>query len=1310
MATISELKEQSVTDTPLLLFDCEMNSGAVERWSTHAVNFGGHQYDACVLRHDLFEIRSGSADGIDAIARVSLWLANADSRFSQIERNTGWKGSQVTIRFVFFDLRQGAPTSEAAVLFKGMADSPDEITESTLRLTIVNSLNLQRVALPDVRVERRCPWKFPATAAQRSEAAAGCASGKYSPFYRCGYSPDAAGGVGTSSGGAPFTTCDHTRANCDARGMFSQDAGAKPTRRFGAIEFVPPTTVVRSYGEKGTHVSQALENEGRYNDFVPLVYGTAWYAPPIVFSKNDGNLTRMDVLLGMGEMQSVIKVLVNDVDIPAGVTGKNMTATGWFNIVTLGGRTGAFNPEYVDASGKPLGDPYGSMAVLNVVVPNRVNDGRSLPNIQVLAEGLKLEQFAANGTSLGESFTNNTAWVLLDILRRCGWKTADIDTGSFAQAAAYCGELITARDANGNTVDIPRFQCNLVVRKRRTAADVIRGIRNSARLFLTYGLGGLLSLKVENTLALEQPAKPDGSNALSDVAGGWPAYEFGDGTDGLSGILRTASGEPSIRMYSLSTAETPNRLTVEFQDAFNQYQQDSLSIVDVDDTLKAGQEVSLALPALGIPHFNQAARIARFQLDKSIGGNTYVEFQTSVRGLGLKPGDLITVTYLKEGFDRQPFRILSISPGMNYRTAQITAQIHDDAWYDDNNADPYASGSAGQQQGYGIGMPRPLAGKVRDENGDPELEITETASAGADGTTRIDLAAGFEPPRQPAATGLGAPVVSLAAKIDTGGGTLPGDETLYYAVTAGDVSGQESSLSFIVRATIPAGTNTNAVTLSGLSFSSDASCFHVYRGANPSQLLRIAQNQAVATGFTDTGLEAELMPPPDANYDHANMYWRLELQPEYAVTTHSANTIGNGTLGMAPNVYRGATVRITRGTGAAQERTITGNDATTLTPGSKWTVEPDETSWFVVAESGWHFGAAGSCGPLDFEVPNRVGATVHVCGRSANVHDRECAYELSPVTRWRITGGGAPLDTDVAGKPVFGLMTTRRGEITLAAVAFEDLTNTRTISSGTLTLHYWNELNSPCGVLLNTDVAAGDTTIALASVGTALAGDLIQIDSELLTVQTVSSDGKQYEVARGAQGSTAAAHASQAAVYRLSKSMLVVPFAKDFFGSPSSGSFSYSTLLPDTRIASAEFFVTNAKGNSEISTACFNATVDGGLRTLSGGQFSIQVEGYLAVETNAAPPLVVQDTHAVRDVFAVVGEAPTGAPVELDLRQNGAVYCHLTIPAGQIYSNVVNGFGMAPLEANALLTLDIVSVPEANDAKPGRDLTVTIRL
>ena len=64
----------------------------------------------------------------------------------------------------------------------------------------------------------------------------------------------------------------------------------------------------------------------------------------------------------------------------------------------------------------------------------------------------------------------------------------------------------------------------------------------------------------------------------------------------------------------------------------------------------------------------------------------------------------------------------------------------------------------------------------------------------------------------------------------------------------------------------------------------------------------------------------------------------------------------------------------------------------------------------------------------------------------------------------------------------------------------------------------------------------------------------------------------------------------------------------------------------------------------------------------------------------------------------------------MQLRQNSTVYCTLTIADGQKLSNVIGGFGLPPLGANAQLSLDVLAVPGAVNTLPGRDLTVTIRL
>ena len=1295
MSTIFELKEQAVTDTPLLLFDCTLPGGRTERWSTHGVAANGGAYAARVLQHSVFEMQTASAQGVDGIAQISILLANADSHFSEIERSTGWKGARLTVSFLFYDLRNQVAASDIALLFQGICNPPDEILEATFRITATNRMNLQRVLLPQVRIQRVCPWDFPANADQRTEAIDGGSNGKYSRYYRCGYSAGIAGGTGNLDGSDPFTSCGYTRSDCQARGMFAN---------FGGIEFVPPAISVRTSGDKNWHTSAVAVNTALYNDFVPLVYGTAWYAPPMVFARNDGNLTRMEVLLGIGEMQGVLTVLVSGVEIPQGVAGTDMTGSGWYNIPTLGTRSGTLDANFLDGSGQPAGDPYGGMAYLSVVVPNRLNNGTTLPTVKVLAQGLKVPTYDAGGAQTGEQFSSNPAWILLDILRRIGWAAAEIDIPSFAAAAAYCDEAIDGLDLYGNAISLPRFQCNLALKTRKSAGDVARGVRTCARLLLTYGQNGLLELRVENAIANEQPTKPEWSNSVESLNGGWPGYEFGDGSNGFTGILRRASGEPSVRVYSRSMADTPNCFTVEFQDALNDYQQDGFSVVDSDDVALTGQEIATTLNAIGIPNYDQAGRILKLNLDKSVRGNTYIEFQTSVRSLGLRPGDLITVTYLKEGFNRQPFRTLKIAPGINHRVTTITAQIHDDAWYADSNGQATSAAGGRRQSDAGMGVPRPLVGSVVDQNGDLQFGVTEASDTTGDGSVETNVTVSYvaSPPSQGAGPGI--PLVSLTPAV-AAGGTLASGQVLYYAVSARDAGGNESAPSFLVTAAIAS--DGSSVTLSGLSFAPGTTAFHVYRGSTSAQLFRIATDQPLASQFIDTGLAQQSIAPPDPNFDHANFYWRMELQPETAAMLHSANTAGNGALQMPKNSYGGMTARITRGRGAGQERTIGSNTQTTLTVSPAWAVEPDASSYFVVAESGWKFGTQTTSAMAQIAIPNLSGEVVQITGRAANVNNVECDPEISIVTRWQIGGSGVA-DAAVPPQPLFGLGPGNQGGTAiLSGVAFTNLTNTRSISSATLTMYYWNELaGSPASTLANA-VGAEDVQLNLNQPGPGQPGSFLQIDGEVIRVEATLNGGASYQVTRGAHLSQAAAHGAQAPVYHLASKTAIAPFPPEFFGSPYSGSWNYPVILPDARVASAELFVTNNKGNSETGSISLTHTTDLGLRTLSGGQYTIQVDGYLAVDQSAAAALVIEASHAVRDVYAVMGKA-ADAEVKLQLNVDGNPYCTLRFdPPGVLVSNSVNGNALPPFAAGSQVTLSILSVGRAY---PGADLTVLIRL
>jgi hypothetical protein len=329
---------------------------------------------------------------------------------------------------------------------------------------------------------------------------------------------------------------------------------------------------------------------------------------------------------------------------------------------------------------------------------------------------------------------------------------------------------------------------------------------------------------------------------------------------------------------------------------------------------------------------------------------------------------------------------------------------------------------------------------------------------------------------------------------------------------------------------------------------------------------------------------------------------------------------------------------------------------------------------------------------------------VQICGRAANINGAECPLELSTVTRWVI--GGTAGD-GLPPQPTFGLARMGGGRLELRGIAFPRLQNTQTVTSGTLRLHYWDELTGPCGSGLAADVGADDELIELAAPGPARAGGFVQIEGEILRVDEVLASEGEYRVTRGAHYSTAAGHGAGTAVYHLGERVVVAAFPKDFFGSPYSGDWAWPVLLPNARVASAELIVTNSRGGSEAAVACFSGESDGGLRTYSGGQFCFQVFGFLAVDAQPAPDLVVDSPCSVRDVYAVVKRAPSGSDITLTLLRNATEYATLHIADGTTASEVVSGFDRSPLNAEDRLGLAISGV---GADIPGADLTVTIRL
>ena len=101
MTTINIAKELVEADSPVLLFECVLPNGDLQRFSSHAVDFNGNRFSARLLKHNLFDFQLSSEDAMDSIAQLSLTLANADSMMSEIGASIGWKGTQVVVYLVF---------------------------------------------------------------------------------------------------------------------------------------------------------------------------------------------------------------------------------------------------------------------------------------------------------------------------------------------------------------------------------------------------------------------------------------------------------------------------------------------------------------------------------------------------------------------------------------------------------------------------------------------------------------------------------------------------------------------------------------------------------------------------------------------------------------------------------------------------------------------------------------------------------------------------------------------------------------------------------------------------------------------------------------------------------------------------------------------------------------------------------------------------------------------------------------------------------------------------------------------------------
>ncbi len=904
VGSIHSAKEQALTYQPLLLATITFADGTVLRLATHGLRtsdggfqYLGHDYLSRVLNQDIAAVQALSEGGVDLAPQVTLALNDADQwLWTNYEQPRGFKGAKLALTFVFWNVGENDFSSDAVTKFLGVCSSP-QIEETQLVLTATSLMNMQQVTLPPVRIQKRCPWVFPRNKAQRVAGAVDADSW----FWECGYSPDvtdadAPGGTaaarGNLNGGVPFTDCNYSKEQCQARGMYRQDSLVRITGRFGGVQWDPPQSWRgRAFSTGKFEEGLNSPNEPKYNDPVPMVYGEGWVEPVIANIVGDPNSTRFEAILCYGPVEGVTRVIVNDVEVP--FQGRDPLFSWYW--VTQGGRSGAPNmlPGWTDGAGQPTSDPYGSMATIAIVVYKQLVSSSQTPRVRVLVRGPKLRVYDTDTTHSLQGWPGytNPAWQLMDLLVWGGWDYADLDIASFRAAAAVCDATISYKDQHGNANSHQRFASSLVLRQRRSAADIIRATRNNGRFLLVPNsdAGGKLRLLVRQTLAAQQPAPVAGSNYNTAVASkqpsgsaanGYAAYRFSE-----ANIVRRG-GQSTLRVVQRANTESPNRISVTYQDAQNGYAQDSLTVVETDALVRnSSQDVAGNFPLEGVTRFDQARRLIGTHFAEALrgnprnfpagdpGGTLIFEFDTTFKAVHLWMGALCVLDWDALGIANQLVRIQRIQPAANFETCKITASWHSDEWYLDTWGQEDAPRYSGQRRNGEARPPWPLLGQVGQRalaNPDPltgyERYFTPIQNDTGDGRRfRVEVTL----PTNTFGPDLAPPFVPTQGSTAPTGGSLPGGQT-YWCWLVAQGTGLVSRPSQPCVIEVPLGTNTNTISVPGIEWQSGTELYSLYVGTDPFRPLYQSSALGAPPAVTFAGpidpyLAISPMPDPEFN-------------------------------------------------------------------------------------------------------------------------------------------------------------------------------------------------------------------------------------------------------------------------------------------------------------------------------------------------------------------------------------------------------------------------------------------------------------
>ncbi len=405
-----------------------------------------------------------------------------------------------------------------------------------------------------------------------------------------------------------------------------------------------------------------------------------------------------------------------------------------------------------------------------------------------------------------------------------------------------------------------RYRSNVIVRQRRPASELIRGVRNNfAAMLQPNRATGLLSVQVKGSLAAQQPAAQPGSNyndAIESVlrdgttANGYAAYHFDeDNTISIKGVPRPISG-------------SPNRIAFQYQDSENNFAPTSIALVESDDVQRVGQELPGTEQFDGCANTDQATRHAKLKLFENLRGNPFgdtrgtrwYEILTSIRAIRVGLGQIVVATWPKLGLDLQKLRVMAVKGPSKIGVISLTVAWHTDEWYvdallqspEDGYSNPKHNRLARASYPVCPDIVGPRAGDPLDDVTDKTFAILPVYDVSTDGVVlakmrlRTKISVNEFGAAHPPQTGIQTSVADSGGTIKSG---------LYYlSLSARDVNGKLSPLSLIASAHMPPDVTAGSITLPVQWWHPGTVGWELFAGRTPFRL----SHQATGTGTPDT--------------------------------------------------------------------------------------------------------------------------------------------------------------------------------------------------------------------------------------------------------------------------------------------------------------------------------------------------------------------------------------------------------------------------------------------------------------------------